>query len=201
MKIEPFIETVTGRKFYFLAENPGFEIEEIGSGLSKACRYTGQCLDFYSVAEHSLLVSQIMETWRLGDPFEGLVHDASEAYLSDVAGPAKFLLPDYKALEAEIEGKLKPAFGLPVDKSAGCEEADKIALIVEGRTLLPSKGALMIEGGIPAYFGELADQWIACHGPSIECWDHRVARVKFLERFHLLRGTIFINRTPRPRNT
>lgn len=187
MKIEPFIETVTGRKFYFLAENPGFRVVEIASGLSKVCRYTGQCLDFYTVAEHSLLVSKIMETWRLGDPFEGLMHDASEAYLADVSGPAKAILPQYKALEADIEGKLRAHFALPPEKSPGCEEADKIALMVEGRTLLQSRGELMIAGGIPAYFGAMADSWISCHGPSIHCWDHRTAFRLFTQRYEELK--------------
>lgn len=183
MKIEPFIETVTGRRFYALNDDPGFDIFEIAAGLSKACRYSGQCLDFYSVAEHSVLVSEIMETWRMGDPFEGLMHDGTEAFLSDIAGPWKRRLPDYKALEAEIEGKLKSHFGLPHEKTPGCEEADKIALMVEGRSLLPSKGELMIAGGIPAHYGTLADSWIACHGHSIHCWDHRTARRRFMQRY------------------
>src|SRR5688572_13778967 len=168
MKIEPFIETITGRRFYALSPDPGFDIGEIAEGLSKACRYAGQCRGFYSVAEHSVLVATIMEVWRMGDPFEGLMHDGTESILCDIAGPWKRRLTDYKALENEIDVKLRANWGLPPEKTPGCDEADKIALMVEGRSLLPSRGALMIAGGIPAHYGELADQWIACHGPSIQ---------------------------------
>lgn len=160
--VEPFITTATGRKFYALADYPDFCVDDIAKALSKICRYGGHCAYFYSVAEHSVLVSRIMEKWNLGDPMEGLMHDASEAYLSDIVGPFKQLLPDYAQLEKSIEGKLQRHFGLP-RKTAGCKEADLIALMVEGRALLPERGESMIRGGIPAIFGEKADRWYSEH--------------------------------------
>lgn len=188
MKIEPFIEMCTGRRFYFLAEDPGWVVAEIASGLSCQGRYTGQCRDglFFSVGEHAVLVSEIMEALKIGDPIEGLQHDDVESVLNDVNGPAKFMLPDYKSLEADLERKHRRFFGLPPEKTPECKHADLIALMVEGRSLLVSRGEPMIEGGIPAVYGELADKWIAEHGKSIYCLTPAGARTSYLHRYEKL---------------
>lgn len=185
--VEPYIETCIGRKFYALAESPGFVIAEIAHALSMICRYGGHCNRFYSVAEHSVLVSEIMEAWKLGDPYEGLLHDATEAYLIDRPGPWKCRLPDYQALEAQLEAKFRRDHELPLEKTPECKRADWIALMVEGRTLLTSRGATMISGGIPAEFGELADKWIAEKGPSIYGLTPTGARTSFMHRLEKLK--------------
>ncbi len=185
MNVETFIETSVGRKFYLLAEHPGFNISEIAHALSHTCRYGGHCNQFYSVAEHSVLVSEIAEELKLCDPFEALMHDASEAYLCDIPGPWKCKLPDYLAMEAELERKLQEFFQLP-PKSAGCKEADLVALMVEGRTLLTSRGETMVAGGIPAVYGEFADKWIEEHGKSIFGLSPAGARTSFIHRYEKL---------------
>lgn len=185
MTVQPYIETSIGRKFHLLAAHPGFNIAEIAHALSNACRYGGHCSQFYSVAEHSVLVSEIAEELKLCDPFEALMHDASEAYLCDIPGPWKCLLPDYRALESALEEKLQAFFDLP-PKSVGCKHADLIALMVEGRVLLTSRGETMIEGGIPAEYGPLADAWIAKHGRSIFCLTPVGARTSFMHRYEKL---------------
>ena len=188
MKIEPFIEMSSGRLFYFLAEYPGFVVTEMAGGLSNQCRYTGQCKDglFYSVAEHAVLVSEIMEALKIGDPVEGLHHDDIEAVLNDVNGPAKAMLPDYKTLEADLERKHRRDLGLPLEKTAECKHADLIALMVEGRSLLVSRGESMIKGGIPAIYGDLADMWIAKYGKSIYCLTPAGAYTSYMHRHEKL---------------
>lgn len=185
MNVQPYIETSIGRKFHLLAADPGFVIAEIAHALSNACRYGGHCEQFYSVAEHSVLVSEIAERLKLCDPFEALMHDASEAYIVDIPGPWKCLLPDYQKLERDLEEKLQAFFHLP-PKSVGCKHADLIALMVEGRALLKSRGDTMIEGGIPAEYGPLADAWIAAHGRSVFGLTPAGARTSFLHRYEKL---------------
>lgn len=135
-EVSLYIETATGKRFYI--DKPEFDIVDIAHALGNQCRYTGHCNRFYSVAEHSVLVARIMEDLNLGDPWEGLMHDAAEAYLTDIASPWKALLPDYKILEARVEKPLRAHFDLPEIMTDGCKRADWLALFIEARSLLPS---------------------------------------------------------------
>lgn len=133
-----WIETCKGRAFYL--EAPVFDIEEIAHSLSNVCRYAGHCVRFYSVAEHSYLVSRIMDVLKLGDPLEGLLHDGTESVLADIASPWKALLPDYKRIEHKLDAALRKQFELPPEITDGCKTADWVALAIEAKRLLPSRG-------------------------------------------------------------
>ena len=82
MRIGDWMQTYTGERFWPL--DPRIEdihIRDISMALGKLCRYGGHTIFFYSVAEHSVLVSEyVPEEYALW----GLLHDASEAYLSDI---------------------------------------------------------------------------------------------------------------------
>lgn len=70
-------------------------IEDIARGLANRARWGGQTRDYYSVAEHSVMVAcQCSDDFRLW----GLLHDAAEAYLGDIPEPIKgmvwFHVPD-----------------------------------------------------------------------------------------------------------
>lgn len=140
----PWIETFTGKKF--LLDKPEFCREDIAHTLSNLCRYNGHCSSFYSVAEHSLLVSALV--WHMGGNayqcLEALLHDATEAYLSDVPAPFKQLLPDWQAIDKSLEIKLREWAKLPSDKTGYVKEADWIALFIEAWQLLPDKGECFI---------------------------------------------------------
>lgn len=118
------ITTVSGKFFDILKpEEYEFDIEEIATALSNLCRYTGHVNRFYSVAEHSVLVSRIVpNNLRLA----ALLHDASEAYLGDVSSPLKKLLPEYKAIERNVQAAIAKRFGLGDDlERPEVHEADK----------------------------------------------------------------------------
>lgn len=132
-----YIQTVKGRRFYMDA--PSFDIEEIAHATAMQCRYTGHTREFYSVAEHCVIVSRLVEdlaVCRPGTPFEGLMHDAHEAYVSDIASPWKVLIPDYQKMEKGLESKLRVAYQLPEKISEGVKLADWLALFVEAGSLL-----------------------------------------------------------------
>lgn len=85
--MKPWIQTFTGKQFWPLT--PKAEdvcIEDIAHALAFKCRFGGHCKTFYSVAEHSCRVAEIL---RPEHQLIGLLHDAAEAYLPDVAAPIK----------------------------------------------------------------------------------------------------------------
>ncbi len=132
-----WIELCTGELFY--PNKPRFDVEAIAEALAKNCRFNGHSAIFYSVAQHSLMVAEIM--LRDGaDPLEGLLHDATEAYLTDVPAPFKQFLPDFGAIDKKWETQLRKDFNLPERKSEACSRADWLALFVEADVFMPQHG-------------------------------------------------------------
>lgn len=78
------------------AANGDPNIEDIAHALANICRWTGHTSRFYSVAEHCIRAAAIAPPEC---KLHVLMHDATEAYLGDVATPLKQLLPDYQAIE------------------------------------------------------------------------------------------------------
>jgi hypothetical protein len=91
-EIETFIETGLGKKvnFFDISEND-IDIRDIAASLSKICRFTGHCSRFYSVAEHSIILSNISLDLYTNPKLSlfYLLHDAHEAYCQDLATPLK----------------------------------------------------------------------------------------------------------------
>ncbi len=74
------------------------DIRDIAHGLANKCRFSGFTREYYSVAQHSIHVSQRC----LEYPMHGLLHDAAEAYLTDLPTPVKKLCPKFKGAEEAI---------------------------------------------------------------------------------------------------
>lgn len=176
-KIEDeYIETVSGKKFFLF--RPEFDIQDIAHALGNNCRYTGHVKRRYSVAEHSVLVSLIMEDQNLGNPYEGLMHDAHEAYIGDMASPWKRLLPDYNAHEARVELAMRRWARLPDKISREAKIADYTALILEARVLLPSKAKdWPMAPEVIAMANKVQEDYM------ISCYDPDAARHHFLVRY------------------
>jgi hypothetical protein len=176
----PYIELVTGGRFYYNA--PTWDIGAVAHALSLQCRFTGQCRKFYSVAEHSVLVSRIMEDMGLGDPMEGLLHDAVESVLSDVARPAKQLLADYKALDKALDTSMRKNFNLPEKMTNGCIQADAMALLIEAKELMPSKGLDWNDIGAPGVDNQQLRALVGKTTYMVSCWTSDNAKEKFMQR-------------------
>src|SRR5690349_6806238 len=97
------ITTHSGVQFDLLKPDPSVvHLEDIAHALSHLCRYTGHCNRFYSVAEHSVIVSLMVPPSEPKLAMQGLLHDATEAYVNDLARPLKDLLPEYKEIEMRV---------------------------------------------------------------------------------------------------
>lgn len=129
------ITTLSGRWFDILRpEEYRFDIEEIAEALSRLCRYTGHTNGFYSVAEHSILVSHaVPEKYAL----IGLLHDASEAFVGDVSSPLKALLPGYRDIENNIQQAIANHFSLPYPFPEEIHDADKRVYWLERKHVAP----------------------------------------------------------------
>jgi len=124
---------------YFDFINPGeskFDIYVIASALSKLCRFNGQCEPFYSVAQHSVLVSHIVPKELA---FQGLMHDAHEAFVGDMTTMLKRLIPEYKVFEDIAAAEVRKRFGIPFDLHEDVHNADMINLMTERHQLLPPR--------------------------------------------------------------
>lgn len=142
-------------------------LTDIAHGLSHLCRFTGQCDRFYSVAEHSVLVSQLVAPEHA---FPALMHDAAEAFIGDVAKPLKILLPEYAIIEERMEAAIAKRFILPYPMHPDIKKADLQMLAVERRALFSARSALR-----PIDEMDLPDV-------QIECMPPREAKAAFLRR-------------------
>ncbi len=118
---------------------------DISRTLSKICRFGGRCSDFYSVAQHSVLVARLVERVE-SDPvvlMAALLHDAAEAYLGDIVTPLKRRLTiggmPLRALEEEILVRIFRAFSIPEltdQQQELIKGADLTAFTTEARDLM-----------------------------------------------------------------
>ena len=100
-----YITTYTGLHFYPTEPNPdGLRIEDIAHALSLLCRGNGHTKTFFSVGQHCLHCAREAQArgYSRRVALACLLHDASEAYLSDVPRPFKQSMPQYRVLENRL---------------------------------------------------------------------------------------------------
>lgn len=129
-----WIATHSGLKFYpGQPEEAEIDIEDVAHALSNLCRFAGHCREFYSVAQHSVIVSKIVPPHRA---LCALMHDAPEAYLCDLPRGVKALLPAYKQMEAALWRRIAGIYGFLPYLPPEIKDADNIALVTERRDLI-----------------------------------------------------------------
>ncbi len=162
-----WIQTFTGKRFYPLDVLPDdISIIDIAHALSLVNRFTGHTRQPYSVAEHSVRVAQLAPYHRPELRLAALLHDASEAYLADIARPIKLMsvMDSYRQLEHDIQSAIYRKFGITCDL-AEVHQWDNILLATEGRDLMPGGTADWTLYGEP--LKETIYPWTAGHAKEI----------------------------------
>lgn len=168
-----WIATYTGKPFYPLDPKPNeIDIADISHALSNQCRFAGHSTNFYSVAQHCVLVSMMCSP---ENALWGLLHDATEAYLVDIPSPLKnsSLFAEYKKIENNLMKVICNVFQLPEEEPSEVKLIDKKMLATEARDLTMTQGRGWSNLVEPYDF-------------HIVPWDPEYARVKYLSRLHEL---------------
>lgn len=139
--------TASGVQFWPLDPRADeISIEDIAHALSNVCRFGGHCREFYSVAQHCVLVAnRAMQLTGNSLPFDpmpakwGLLHEAAEAYIGDMIRPLKRSMFAFKAAEERILQCVAECFGLPMHMPRAVRQADEDLLTTEAYALMPQK--------------------------------------------------------------
>lgn len=112
-----WIITYTGVEFWPL--DPRVEdvnIEDISVSLSRLARFTGHTIFTYTVAQHSIYVSEVLfERYKCPKlALKGLLHDATEAYTNDINRPLKKLdvFSFFRDIEKHLQNVIYKKFEL-----------------------------------------------------------------------------------------
>uniref|UniRef100_I2Q003 Uncharacterized protein n=1 Tax=Desulfovibrio sp. U5L TaxID=596152 RepID=I2Q003_9BACT len=107
----PFIPTFTGKVFNVeVPSSHDISIRDIAHSLSMQCRFGGHCQQFYSAAEHSVILSRLVEKEFA---MCALLHESSHAYIHDVVITLQYLLPGYLEMANRIWAMVAKRFHLP----------------------------------------------------------------------------------------
>lgn len=159
-----YIRTYTGRLFNPLDPDPEqIDPIDIAHSLSLVNRFTGHTNQPYSVAQHSCLAFDLVFESKP----HALLHDASEAYLADLARPVKKQLEmtAYRKVEKRIMDAVFERFDLATEIPEEVHVADSLLLWTELRDFMdedPDGNAVLVR--------------------RIEPWNWRTSKTEFINR-------------------
>jgi len=161
-----WMQTYLGKRYWPLDPKPGdVFIEDIAHALAMQCRFNGHSSSHYSVAQHSVLVSNVLpDNLKL----QGLLHDAAEAYLGDVIKPIKW--DEFKKIEDRNLKVIFERFGVDWPLHPDVHVADLALLATEARDIM---GGERHPWNIPTSPLDM----------KIEPWDSFMSEQRFLNCF------------------
>lgn len=132
---------------------------DVASGLSGTCRFAAQTEVFYSVAQHAVMVAELVEAFldeeghstlpRAATAIAALHHDSHEAFMSDLPAPLKAILPEYDRIAFALDEAIFEAIGLDPavrDDRAGAlvDRADMVARCIEAEEVIPRAAEVVL---------------------------------------------------------
>ena len=138
---DAWMQTHAGLAFDLLTPTPAMvRPGDVAHALARVNRFGGHTTRPLSVAQHSLIVAEIMASGLgVANPtllLQGLVHDAPEAYVGDLPSPLKALLPEYQEIEARVWRACAPRFHVPEALDEAVKQADRLACRAEAHAFL-----------------------------------------------------------------
>ena len=171
--IDNYMETYMGIHFYPLHLTiDSINIKDIAHALSNICRFNGHSSEFFSVAQHSILVSDHVS---MKNKMWALLHDASEAYICDIPSPLKKsdYFKEYRNIEKNIMDVICDKFGMDHKEPEEVKKYDLLALRTEAEQL-----------------GFVVESWktydLKPLDVKIRCWSADKAEEVFLNTFYEL---------------
>lgn len=178
-----WISLLSGAKFnYNRPEESDVTIEDLASATSNICRYAGHLPRFYSVAQHLVNASRLVEgvSTDVRDPavFAALMHDTAEAFTNDLPTPLKWAFPVFKELEVKIETAMGEKFGFQYPYPDVVKWADTVMLIAE-------KIYIKEDTSIWPAYESWTEESVAPYLQYIDLdsWQPRRAKKEFLKRY------------------
>ena len=190
----PYLQTVSGRWVNPFDPDPDqIELADIARALANQCRFGGHCRTFYSVAQHCVLVSELIEQegGSTEDALAGLMHDAAEAYLGDLPHPIKHrsqLGARFIEAEKPLERVIRDRFAI-TDSSVAVKRIDRALLATERRAFSAERWDWPELSGVVPLDLEL------------QAWSPDQSAETFVRRFEVLvarRGSARSTVRPRP---
>jgi 5'-deoxynucleotidase YfbR-like HD superfamily hydrolase len=181
-----WIQTEDGREFPLLDPQPHHvNFNVIAAATAKLCRFTGHTQCFYSVAQHMVHTTDLVDLEA--KPY-ALLHDAHEAYVGDWSTPLKWAVNDLgggdaiKRLVTKADQAIFSAAGLawpmPPHIAAQVKRADMVMLATERRDLLADGPDWGIDLPDPAGF-------------TIKPWSWDMAMDRYAERLEAILPTLY----------
>jgi 5'-deoxynucleotidase YfbR-like HD superfamily hydrolase len=120
--------------FNFTEED--FCIEDVVIGLSNICRYGGRVNNFFSVAQHSVILSRYLRLINKEYlcPL-AILHDAPEVYIGDIIYPIKSLFPEFLKFENALTNIVYSKFNLDIKLHKEFNYYDKNIVVNEMKSL------------------------------------------------------------------
>ena len=174
-----YMTTYTGKSFsVFDVDVTQIDIVDIAHALSLLCRGNGHLKHFYSVAQHSINCALEAKACGYSTKLQlaCLLHDATEAYLSDLIRPVKQRMPMYSEIEDSLMKVIFERFGI------GDMLSDKQWKEIDDQMCLYDLEHLMNIKDFPKAKTVIQ--------PDIKYYEHKVIEERFLKHFNELSNSL-----------
>ena len=194
-KKDAYLETVNGKSvFPWNLKREDVLIDDIANSLAMQARYNGHLPEFYSIADHSIHVTVLADMLmsekditpeeRRVIRLRALLHDAAEAFISDIPSPVKMFIPSMYEHEDKMIKKIYSFYGAKITDRKLKKYSDQIIKKSDIMVLIGEK--LDITNSVTRWPQE--DIFKRCPF-AIEYTEHwKNSKERFLDYFNVLTG-------------